>query len=63
MVLVAVGTIILLLGVAWGLQGAYVLPATFMRGQTWVGVGIAVAIVGLLIAFLGFRTASPAKSP
>ncbi|HEY5538180.1 MAG TPA: hypothetical protein VIL58_01400 [Thermoplasmata archaeon] len=62
MVLVAVGTITLLLGVAWGLQGAYVLPASFMRGPTWIGIGTAVAIVGLLIAFLGVRTAPPAKS-
>lgn len=54
--LVVVGIIVLLTGAAWALQGAYVLPATFMRGPEWIAIGSAVAIGGLVIALFGFRT-------
>lgn len=54
-VLVVGGVIVLLTGVVWALQGAWVLPATFMRGPEWVGIGAAVAVAGLLLAFLGWR--------
>jgi len=53
--IVVVGVIVLLMGVAWALQGAYVLPATFMRGPEWIATGSAVAVLGLIIALFGFR--------
>ncbi len=52
---VVVGVIVLLMGAVWALQGAYLLPATFMRGPSWVGIGAAVAAVGLVVALLGWR--------
>lgn len=53
--LVVVGIIVLLMGAVWALQGAYLLPATFMRGPSWIGIGAAVAVVGLLVAIYGWR--------
>jgi hypothetical protein len=64
-IVLVIGIILLLTGCVWALQGAYVLPATFMRGGLWTGIGAAVAAAGLLIAWLGWRrprgsaTASP----
>ena len=53
--LVVVGVIVLLTGMAWAAQGAYLLPATFMRGPEWIAIGAAVAVVGLVLVLLGFR--------
>ncbi|OGS47726.1 MAG: hypothetical protein A3K66_02320 [Euryarchaeota archaeon RBG_16_67_27] len=53
--LVVVGVVVGLLGAAWALQGAYLLPATFMRGPEWVGIGAVTAGVGVLLAVLGIR--------
>lgn len=50
-----IGIILLLTGVVWALQGAYVLPATFMRGPSWIGSGAALAAVGIAVAFIGLR--------
>jgi len=61
-VLVIIGLIILLMGAVWALQGAYFLPATFMRGPEWIAIGGVVAIVGLVLAFFGYRRPSPAKA-
>ena len=58
---VAVGVIVLLMGGAWALQGAYLLPATFMRGPAWVGIGAAVALLGAVLAVFGWRR-SPRKA-
>ncbi len=52
---VVVGVIVLLMGAGWALQGAYVIPATFMRGPGWIGIGAALAAVGLGLVFLGLR--------
>ena len=63
LVLVVVGVIVLLMGAGWALQGAYLLPATFMRGPEWIAIGAAVAVVGLLLALLGLRAKPAAKAP
>jgi len=63
LVLVVVGVIVLLMGAGWALQGAYLLPATFMRGPEWIAIGAAVAAVGLLLALLGLRAKPAAKAP
>ena len=49
------GGIVFLMGVVFALQGADLLPTTFMRGRTWIGIGAAIAIVGLLAIFFGLR--------
>lgn len=45
--LVVLGAILLLLGIVFALQGAGVLPATFMRGPEWIAIGSGVAVLGL----------------
>lgn len=50
-----VGLIVLLMGTGWALQGAYIVPATFMRGPAWIGLGAVLAVVGLVLVFLGLR--------
>lgn len=61
-VFVAVGVIVLLMGAVWALQGAYVLPATFMRGPEWIAIGGGVALVGLAVTGLGWRRSPPKKA-
>jgi hypothetical protein len=58
-VLVVIGVIVFLMGLFWALQGAYVLPATFMRGDAWIGIGAVVAIAGVLLSVFGARTGKP----
>lgn len=60
-VFVAIGVIVLLMGAVWALQGAYVLPATFMRGPEWIAIGGGVALVGLAVTGVGWRR-SPKKA-
>lgn len=61
-ILLVVGVIVLLMGVVWALQGAYLLPATFMRGPSWIAIGIAVALGGLALSFFGVRTTTAADA-
>jgi len=50
------GAIAILVGAVWILQGAGVLPGSFMTGQRmWLYIGIIVAIVGLALAYNGIR--------
>ena len=44
--LLIAGALIFLMGVVWALQGAWILPATFMRGPEWIAYGAALAVVG-----------------
>lgn len=61
--LVAVGVVVLLMGAVWALQGAYVLPATFMRGPEWIAIGVGVAAAGFVLAFFGFRRKDAVDRP
>ncbi len=63
-VVVVVGVIVFLMGLFWALQGAYVLPATFMRGDAWIAIGAVVALLGVLLSFFGVRSGKArAKGP
>jgi len=59
LLVVVVGAIVLLVGGIWTLQGAYVLPATFMRGPEWVGIGAVTALAGGLLILVGIRKPRP----
>ena len=60
--LIIAGIIMVLMGAAWALQGAYVLPATFMRGPTWVGIGTVEALIGAYVLYRGLRPRVPKRS-
>ena len=53
----------MLMGVAWALQGAYVIPATFMRGPEWIAIGAALAAVGALLLWRSFAAPKPKETP
>ena len=58
------GALILLMGVVWALQGAWILPATFMRGPEWIAYGTALAFVGALLLWRSMvPKAAPAEPP
>jgi len=51
-----IGAIAILAGGVWILQGAGVLPGSFMTGQRmWLIIGIIVAVVGVALAYNGIR--------
>ena len=51
-----VGSLAVLFGAVWALQGAGVLPGSFMSGSRfWLVVGIAVIVGGLWLIGRGFR--------
>lgn len=50
------GVFCLLTGGIWIFQGAGVIHGSFMTGQSlWLGIGIVVALVGLVLGFNGLR--------
>jgi hypothetical protein len=50
------GLLAIFAGGVWILQGAGVLPGSFMTGQRmWLIIGIIVAIVGVALAYNGIR--------
>jgi hypothetical protein len=57
---VAVGGILAAMGAVWALQGAWILPATFMRGPAWILIGLGLAAVGVFLALIGWRPHSGA---
>jgi hypothetical protein len=62
--LLIAGALILLMGVVWALQGAYFVPATFMRGPEWIAYGTALAVVGALLLWRSIvPKAAPAEAP
>ena len=56
------GIVVTLMGVAWALQGAYILPATFMRGPEWIAIGSGVALAGLALLWLAMRAPKPPQA-
>lgn len=54
-VLVVLGLIIIIMGIAWALQGAGYLPTSFMTGTPWVAIGSGVAVGGGFLAAFGLR--------
>jgi hypothetical protein len=50
------GTILVLIGAIWALQGLNVIGGSFMTGQTqWLVIGLVCAIVGALVLALANR--------
>lgn len=50
------GLVLIVVGAVWILQGVGVLLGSFMTGQRlWLGIGIVVAIAGLVLAYQGAR--------
>jgi protein-S-isoprenylcysteine O-methyltransferase Ste14 len=62
--LVVVGVILLLMGIVFALQGAnYIGGSALMSGNsTYIYVGAVVAIIGLVLLGLGFRSTSAPKA-
>jgi len=54
------GLLIALMGIGWALQGAYIVPATFMRGPEWIAIGSGVALLGFFLIWRAFKVAPPA---
>jgi hypothetical protein len=51
-----IGGVAILAGAVWILQGAGVLPGSFMTGQRmWLIIGIVVAAIGVALAYNGIR--------
>lgn len=52
----SIGALAIVAGAVWILQGAGILPGSFMTGQRlWLVIGIVVAIVGIALAISGLR--------
>ena len=48
------GVLLVLVGLLWVLQGSGVVGGSVMSGQRlWLGIGIVVAAVGLVLGYLG----------
>ncbi len=61
---VVVGLLLLLVGVVWILQGINVLPGSFMSGRMgYAGLGVIVAIVGIVILLRSARRGPAAVGP
>ncbi len=54
-ILMILGILIVLVGTVFALQGAGLIPTTFMIGPAWIAIGSVVAVVGLGFAALGLR--------
>ncbi len=62
-VFVGIGVLSLLVGVVWTLQGADVLMGSVMSGSSfWLGAGLVLLVVGLVLAGWGARAPSTKKA-
>ncbi len=63
--LLVIGVIALIIGAIWIGQGSNVIPGSFMTGSSmWLGIGVIVALVGLVLVVLGLRrTTGPRSRP
>jgi hypothetical protein len=53
------GTVLLLLGVLWFLQGINILPGSFMTGQIkWAVYGGIIAVIGVILVIVANRRRS-----
>lgn len=58
----AVGVLLLVLGALWTLQGANVIPGSFMTGQqVWLFIGLAVAAVGVTLIVRSLRRGAASR--
>ncbi|MFQ5907608.1 MAG: hypothetical protein ACE5JE_02085 [Thermoplasmata archaeon] len=55
-ILVVLGALTLIMGIVFALQGAGLVPTTFMTGPTWIAIGSGVAVLGVALTVLGART-------
>lgn len=53
------GIILNLLGATFALQGAGILPTTFMNGPTWIVIGSLIFLVGLSLDVVAARQHPP----
>ncbi|HET6826970.1 MAG TPA: hypothetical protein VFH64_13660 [Amnibacterium sp.] len=54
--LVVVGAVALAVGAVWIGKGSNLIPGSFMTGNgMWLGIGLVVAVVGLVLLVLGVR--------
>ncbi len=54
--LIVVGVVAVVVGAVFMGQGANLIPGSFMTGdRTWLGVGLVLAVVGIVLAAFGFR--------
>ena len=60
--LLIVGLLVALMGTAWALQGAHVLPASFMADPIWIAIGGAVALLGIFMMWKA-RGTKPVSGP
>lgn len=57
------GVLVGLMGAVWALQGAWLLPATFMRGPEWIAIGSMVAAVGAVLVLIALRQSPEEPRP
>lgn len=58
-----IGVLLVLFGVVFALQGDGMIGGSVMSGNTfWIYAGSGVAIVGLILAFLGFSFGSKSRA-
>ncbi len=51
-----IGLLLVLVGTVWTLQGAGVLPGSFMSNDTrWLVIGLVTAVLGAALSYRGFR--------
>jgi len=64
MVLGIVGILLVLFGTGFALQGDGILPGSMMSGvQFWLYAGSAIAVIGVVVAAVGFMMGSMKEKP